>query len=261
MTEERSGGVWLSEKHIVFGLMTATVVAVVVFLCGVFVGRGVPELRPDGTEVAGDNRVVPDPGTSAAEGETAGGSVADASGAVAAPPEKLTYTERLTKTELPAESLKGPVESGPPVPPPEAPDAVASEPLPAAGVGVATTSAATPPVPVGANGSAVPAAASKAPAVQAKPGQAAPKPAAAGLDDAGSGPFTIQVSAVKHRADADQIVNRLKKSGFPAFVFVPPPGDPRGGFRVRVGTFTSREQAAAMASRLQKEKYQPWITR
>ena len=66
---------------------------------------------------------------------------------------------------------------------------------------------------------------------------------------------------MRRKAEAQTIVDRLKKKGFPAYVFVPPPGDPRGGFRVRVGSFKSRQEAAAMASRLQKEKYSPWIIR
>jgi cell division septation protein DedD len=76
-----------------------------------------------------------------------------------------------------------------------------------------------------------------------------------------AGAYTVQVFAVRRKAEAQDLVGLLKKKGFPAYVFVPPPGDARGGFRVRVGSFKSRQEAAVMAARLQKEKYQPWITR
>lgn len=241
MSEEQARGVHLSDKQIVFGVMTATVVAVVVFLCGVFVGRGVLALRPSSTESAAiDNRVVPDASTPGADAEAGAAFSVDAAGTITAPPEKLTYPDRLGKGTPPAESL--PVtEPGPPVPPPDAPEG--------AGDGSASAGA-------GLRTGGVTAAGSKP-----SPGATAPPPATAAAGAAVSGPFTVQVSAVRRKDEAQAIVDRLKKKGFPAFVFSPPPGDPRGGFRVRVGSFGSRQEAAPTAARLQKEGYQPWITR
>ena len=46
MTQDQPRGVHLTDKHIVFGVIVASVVAVLVLLCGVFVGRGVLALRP-----------------------------------------------------------------------------------------------------------------------------------------------------------------------------------------------------------------------
>jgi cell division septation protein DedD len=77
-----------------------------------------------------------------------------------------------------------------------------------------------------------------------------------------TGGFTVQVFAVRRKPEAQEIVDRLKKKGFPAYVWDPAPGDRLGGFRVRVGSFSSRQEAEAMATRLQKEeKFTPWITR
>lgn len=239
MSEEQARGVHLSDKQIVFGVMTATVVAVVVFLCGVFVGRGVHALRPSSTESAAiDNRVVPDASTPGADAEAGAAFGVDAAGTITAPPEKLTYPDRLGKGTPPAESLPA-TEPGPPVPPPDAPEA--------AGDGAASAGTGLRPAGVIAD----------AP----KPSRSAPAPATAAAGPAVPSPYTVQVSAVRRRDEAQAIVDRLKKRGFPAFVFTPPPGDPRGGFRVRVGSFGSRQEAAPTAARLQKEGYQPWITR
>jgi cell division septation protein DedD len=241
MSEELARGVHLSDKQIVFGVMTATVVAVVVFLCGVFVGRGVHALRPPLSESAAfDNRVVPDASPLGAETEAGAAFGVDAAGTITAPPEKLTYPDRLGKGTPPAESLPA-TEPGPPVPPPDAPE----------GAGDGAASAGT-----GLRPARVTAAAPKSPQASTTPSTAA---VTAG--SAGTGSYTVQVSAVRRRTEAQAIVDRLKKKGFPAFVFTPPPGDPRGGFRVRVGSFGSRQEAAPTAARLQKEGYQPWITR
>lgn len=241
MSEEQARGVHLSDKQIVFGVMTASVVAVVVFLCGVFVGRGVHALRPATLESAtADNRVVPDLSAPGADTEAGAAFGVDAAGTITPPPDKLTYPDRLGKGTPPAESLSAATEPGPPVPPPDAPER--------SGDGAAATGA-RPSAPGTAVAAAQP---------QAEP---ATPPAAGAPVPSASSAYTVQVSAVRRREEAQTIVDRLKKKGFPAFVFAPPPGDPRGGFRVRVGSFGSRQEAAPTAARLQKEGYQPWITR
>ena len=68
MTDDRTRGVHLSDKQLVFVVMAATVVAGVVFLFGVLVGRGVPAGRvgtADGTMMTG-TQVVSDGGTDTA---------------------------------------------------------------------------------------------------------------------------------------------------------------------------------------------------
>jgi len=81
-------------------------------------------------------------------------------------------------------------------------------------------------------------------------------------EDPGKGPYTVQVASFrqKQKADAQRIVDNLKRHGFPAYLFAPASGS-NEGFRVRVGTYKSRQEADVMAARLQKEKYKTWITR
>jgi DedD protein len=214
MTEEPSEGTRLTDKQIVFGVMMATAALVVAFLCGVFVGRGVLAKRPlSPTAALGGAAVQPDATPAAADVDTAASESGMAGGAITPPPEHLTYPDRLTRSEPPAESAKlRPAESAGPQPPPDVPQEVSSD-----------------------------------------------ESAAASTADGG---FTVQVAAVRRRAEADTIVAKLVKKGFPAYVFSPSTGDRRGGFRVRVGPYKSRQEAESMASRLQKEEqYKPWITR
>jgi cell division septation protein DedD len=219
MTEEQPRGVHLTDKHIVFGVMAASVAVVVAFLCGVFVGRGVQALRPLPSDSSMTAPVVPDAaGVPADIDQPAASMPRDSSGTPTATPDALSYPDRLGKSELPPESLK--LETSEPGPPQPQPDASAD---------------AEP-----AGGEAASAAAGAAPA----------------------GTLTVQIAAVRRRAEAQAIVDRLIRKGFPAYVFVPPGGDRAGGFRVRVGSYSSRSEAEAMAARLKKEEqYKPWITR
>jgi cell division septation protein DedD len=140
MSDDESRGVHLSDKQLVFVFMAATVVVVVVFLCGVLVGRGVQRARgplaADGTEASA--QVVPD-GTTA-EAPVADGAVRQPGGGAAGSTE-YSYPARLGKTP-PAEQLK-------PVPPAEdsprasGPPQVPAEPA-APGPAKAPTSAASP---------------------------------------------------------------------------------------------------------------------
>ncbi len=67
-------------------------------------------------------------------------------------------------------------------------------------------------------------------------------------------PFTIQVASLKDPGLADKMVTTLKQKGFAAYRSV---GDIPGRgtwYRVRVGSFTSKSEAAGTLSRLKKEK-------
>jgi cell division septation protein DedD len=221
MADDRSRGVHLTDKQLVFVFMSATVVAVVVFLCGVLVGRGVQTARgplPDATAMSAPH-VVSDGGS----GDAPVGDPAIRSGVAspAAAASEFTYAERLGKTP-PPEQLKEPAQTPAPVPasrepvvPPEDPPEV-----PADGAGTPETSAT-------------------------------------------GGDYTIQVAAVKKRAEADRIVKDLKAQGYDAYVFVPGGGDQPGVFRVRVGSFKDKQKADVLAQRLTREGkgYRPWVTR
>ena len=236
-TEERTRGVHLTDKQIVFGVMTGSAVVVAAFLCGVFVGRGVQAARPAHADVPPLSAAVsPDPVT--ATDLDQGGASAMGDGKAAIPRDPLSYPERVTKPGLMPESL-APGSVTPPAPPDPQPDTAAE----ATGDLRAGPAASAPPTTSPAAGTP-------------RTGPAVAGPAA------GAGNLTVQVAAVRRKAEAQGIVDRLVKKGYPAFVYTPPSGDRAGGYRVRVGQFKSRAEAEAMAGRLKKEEqYKPWITR
>jgi len=78
---------------------------------------------------------------------------------------------------------------------------------------------------------------------------------------AGAG-FTVQVTAVRTRQDAEHVVKVLKGHGYP--VFLVPPVHARGGdnlYRVQVGPFTSRDRAERMLAILKQQGFKPFIRR
>jgi cell division septation protein DedD len=67
----------------------------------------------------------------------------------------------------------------------------------------------------------------------------------------------VQVAAVRQRAEAERIAQRLSGKGYPAFVTTS-----GANFRVRVGKFSERREAETIAGRLEREEqFKPWITR
>ncbi|MBI4484490.1 MAG: SPOR domain-containing protein [Acidobacteria bacterium] len=131
----------LNGKQLVFLFMAATVVSVVIFLCGVLVGRGVVAERAAASETsvaAADPTAAPP--SAASSPETPAGSDPRA----AAPPatvDDLSYFDRLEKPDSPKEELKAPPEptsasaktaSPPPPPAPAAWEAPSPKPQPTA---------------------------------------------------------------------------------------------------------------------------------
>ena len=223
----------LNGKQLVFLFMAATVVSVVIFLCGVLVGRGVRAERAasvtEGNVVAIEpaGQPVTAPAPSAGTDPTA----------ATAPPtvDELTYYNRLEKQAPPADDLKAQPPAAPQQPPVAAP-------LPPA------VAKAAPPV--------------ERPAPKAPVKEVAPKEAAALAPGppAGDG-YVIQVAAMKERGDADAMARRLSGKGYQAFVMAPGASGP-AMYRVRVGKFKTRRDAETVAARLQKdEQFKPWITR
>jgi len=139
MADDRSRGVHLTDKQLVFVLMSATVVAGVVFLLGVLVGRGVQLARgplSDATAMSASRA-----GSDANSGEAPVGDPAipggTASPATAA--SEFTYADRLGKTP-PHEELKPPAQQAPaPVPAPLEPASLPE--VPGDGAGEPETSA------------------------------------------------------------------------------------------------------------------------
>ena len=76
------------------------------------------------------------------------------------------------------------------------------------------------------------------------------------------GGYAVQVTALRERAAAERMADRLAGKGYPAFVAGSVGGAPVHMFRVRVGTYASREEAERVRQRLeQEEALAPWITR
>ena len=73
--------------------------------------------------------------------------------------------------------------------------------------------------------------------------------------------FVVQVAALRDRTEADAIVKRLAGKGYQAFVVNPVPGKPPV-YKVQVGRFAERGDAEKTAARLKsQEQYSPWVTR
>ena len=213
----------LNGKQLVFLFMAVTVVSVVIFLCGVLVGRGVRLDRPaaaDTLEAAGPSEAPPPPPV---EG---GGTSSEP----VAPNETTSFTKRLESVTPPAEKL-APAEA--PVPRSEP----ISEPAAARSAPASPTGAAQLPAPT------------KAAEVPAGPSE----PAGPGV--------AVQVSAFRVRQEADALANRLIGKGYTAYVVAPAPGAP-ALFRVRVGKFKEQREAEKVSARLKKEEqFDPWIVR
>jgi len=223
MSDEGFHEIQLNGKQLVFLFMAATVVSVVIFLCGVMVGRGVrshqatvdpvSDVAPAATA---EESPRPEPATPPTD------SPRPASGAAAppsAPPEPAEdgsdYHKQLTGADA---------ETAPKVeaPPERRADAPVDKPA---------ASAAPPSV----------------------------TPASAG---GVTGPgFVVQVAALRDRSEADAIVKRLAGKGYQAFVVNPVPGKPPV-YKVQVGRFAERGEAEKTAARLKsQEQYSPWVTR
>src|SRR5688572_9524729 len=105
----------LNGKQMVFMFMTATVAAVVIFLCGVMVGRGVNTTRAAAVTTAAAEPAI-DPTSTA---QNAPGPSVDASSS-GEPPSKqedlkeLTYVNRLEGPEAPPEPAVEPIATPPP---------------------------------------------------------------------------------------------------------------------------------------------------
>jgi cell division septation protein DedD len=239
----------LNGKQLVFLFMAATVVSVVIFLCGVLVGRGVKAQLNNVAENTPASSVAE---TTPTQPPTPAPVPAAGSDPTTAPPppaaDELSYFNRLEKPNAPAEQLKT-ADRGAKAEQREAP-AAAPKRTPAP----APPSAAVKAAPEPAAPQAPP-----APAPVAAP-VTTPAPAASSAEPGGQG-FAVQIAALNVRSEADAIAKRLSSKGYTAYVLTPASGAP-SVFRVRIGKFNTRREAENVAARLQKEEqFKPWVTR
>ena len=218
----------LSGKQLVFLFMATTVVAVVIFLCGVQVGRNVKSDRvADAAESSASAATPPPAAATPSQPAAAGGPPAAEPPAPASEPEdELSYAKRL-QAESPAAT---------------------SEKLKAAGA----KPKAVVPAP----------ATSAAPPTEGRTQPARPGPTPETVVPIGTprpGNWVVQVTALKDRAAAGAIAQRLVKSGYAAFVLDPAAGSPVI-YRVQVGRFGDRSEADQVKRRLEKDdQYKPYV--
>ena len=221
----------LNGKQLVFLFMAATVVSVVIFLCGVLVGRGVPYGRgavADASAASPVAETLPQQPATAPAPTPAGSDPTAA--APPTPVDDLSYFNRLEKPTAAAEQLKAAPDHGALAPPRSA--AVAPR-------------EATPPPPPPAK----------------EPARASPPPEPATAAEPNGQGFAVQIAALNVRSEADAIARRLSSKGYAAYVLSPAVGTP-SVYRVRVGKFPTRREAETIAARLQKEEqFKPWVTR
>jgi len=112
MSEQGVREIQLNGKQLVFMFMTATVAAVVIFLCGVMVGRGVNTTRASAAAA-----VTTEPTVDPTAAQTSRASSTDASSAAPVSSQEdlkeLTYAKRLEAPEPPPEPAVEPVVASP----------------------------------------------------------------------------------------------------------------------------------------------------
>jgi cell division septation protein DedD len=230
-TDDGFHEIQLSGKQLVFLFMATTVVSVVIFLCGVFVGRGVQAQQPLEQVSA-----APAPPSTVTASVPLADSGLDALEPPAPPAEaaELNYRQRL-EGDPPRESFEAPS---------PAPRPVAAEPAAPAARAATRAERTAPEPPVTRS------------AARTTGGESAPARAGAAVDQANS--WVVQVHALRDRNAANVIVKRLVAKGYPAFLSS---AGSAGIYRVQVGRFTDRQEAERTRERLKnEEKYDPWIT-
>ena len=212
----------LSGKQLVFLFMATTVISVIIFICGVLVGRSVPVEGISAAENPATTASAPADVPTSAAGTATPPSTAQAA-------EGTSYSARLDAQANTPEKLT-PVAEPPPTPAPVAAEATrpASEP--------AATPAPEPPTRQTAD---------------------TPKPSS-GLP----GTWAVQVVSLRDRGAANQIVQRLQGRNYPAFLVAPSAGTPTQLYKVQVGKYKDRAEAERIQARLKKEEqFDPWIVR
>jgi hypothetical protein len=218
----------LSGKQLVFLFMATTIVAVVIFLCGVQVGRGVKAAPADTSDAVASATV---PSVARATPQAPATTEQPATEPPAPPKdtdEDLSYAKRLQAEGQTAEKVKPHSDTPPAASPSAAPAAVS------------TTAAVTPKE-------------------VAPPVKDTPAKATAALVSR-PGVWVVQVQALKDHGAAAQLAERLVGKGYPAFVLGPVAGAP-SIYRVQVGRYNDRREAEQVARRLEKEEqFKPWIS-
>jgi DedD protein len=234
MPDQEVHEIQLNGKQLVFMFMAATVVSVVIFLCGVMVGRGVRQPQTDAITANTDTSIDP-----IAPFDATSAKSAVTSAPVPAPEnENLTYAERLETPTPSNEPLKF----------------AASKPA------VASAAVEKPPPAKAVPGKDTAPEPKQQPAPKVTVSRTDAVPASASFTEPPGKGFVLQVQAFPSRAAADALASRLKGKGYSAFVTVNP-DNVSLKYRVRVGKYGTKRDADTVAARLkQEEHFKPWLT-
>jgi len=246
MNDQSFHEIQLSGKQLVFLFMSAVVLAVVIFLLGVSVGRGVR-----GSVASASTADVGAPTDTTASAAPAGTKVT---------PADLDYREKLqgqggagaAGAAAAATSSAKPAETPATTPPPATPTPASTKPtdkpnFSAMAEDPSKTKAPSPtstPKPTPTKPATTPPAAKSAPAVAAP----AAKP-----NDAS---WFVQLNAFSTKGAADTFIRELKGKGYTASAV-----STATLFKVRMGPYADRAEADKMAGRLTKDGYKPLVTR
>ena len=249
MPDQEVHEIQLNGKQLVFMFMAATVVSVVIFLCGVMVGRGVRQPQADAIAASTDTAIDP----LAAFDAPSTKSTATSEPAPAPENENLTYPQRLEAPKPLNEPLKF-TESKAAEPKPAVSPPVVDKPAPA-------KAAVQEPKPQPAPQAELPKVAPKAAVAQTAPVRKTDAvPASSSFTEPPGKGFVLQVQAFPTRVAADALAGRLTGKGYTAFVTVNPENVALR-YRVRVGKYGSKREADAIADRLKREEhFKPWLT-
>ena len=97
-------------------------------------------------------------------------------------------------------------------------------------------------------------------AKQSKPPEKAPskvKVAAVAKTSTASPTYTIQAASVRNAKDADRMIQKLKKRGYPAYRAIGKVPGKGVWFRVRIGTYKSKSEARPTLDKLKKDGLKP----
>jgi cell division septation protein DedD len=240
-TDDGFHEIQLSGKQLVFLFMATTVVSVVIFLCGVLVGRGV---RGEALAAGGNKSPMSTAGptpTATDAGPSVGATPPPSVSEDAKSPEndkELTYTDRLTSDKPAAENVKTSK-------PKETTEALVTPPTPPAPAAPVNPAPKTP-APKGTTSTPEPAS------------DAAPK----APEPSRNGVWAVQVVALTDRAAAQAVVDRLSGKGYPAFLVPPQASAAVKNYKVQIGRFEDRGKALEVANKLKaEEQFEPWILR
>ncbi len=251
MTDEQVHEFHLDGKQMVFLFMASTVVAVVIFLCGVMVGRGVRASKTAETVVTAAADLA-DPTASAQTTDANDTAVPTTPTATATPPAVVPEdpTEPAPSSKNPESAKTRAQKSG------SSTSAVSEQPSDRPREAVAAKSNVETP-------SAERDTRSRAPDEPKAPPSAGGKDARSSVtssfrEPAGSG-YAVQVMTTSRLADAQAEARKLQAKGYSPFLL--PMGNGKSGFRVRVGKYKTLKEAESAKAGLEKvEKYKKaWV--